>query len=70
MQLYVKAIWAGAIAFLADVGGALIALDGGFGDLPTGVWVLGVVLGLTAFGGILGWQAAPASVSTSIHSST
>ena len=67
MQLYVKAIWAGVLAFLGPIAGALVAVeDAGFGDLSTGVYVSAVVLGLLAFGGILGWQRAPANISTSI----
>ena len=68
MQFYVKALYAGAVAFLGSIGTALLAVeDAGFGDLSTGVWVAAALLGLVAFGGILGWQAAPASVSTSLR---
>ncbi len=68
MQLYVKAIYAGLVAGLGSIGTALLAVDGaGFGDLSTGVYVAAGVLALGAFGGILGWQAAPASVSTSVR---
>ena len=67
IQYYVKALWAGAVAFLGPIGGALALPGVGFGDLSAGVWVAGAVLGLVAFGGVLGWQQAPASVSTSIR---
>lgn len=66
-QLYVKALYAGVLAFLGPIAGALLADDAlGFGDLGAGVWLSAAILGLVAFGGILGWQKAPASVSTSI----
>ena len=67
IQYYVKAIYAGAVAALSAVSGALIAIDGGFGDLTAGLWVAAAVAGLAAFGGVLGWQEAPKSVSTSIR---
>jgi hypothetical protein len=67
MQYYAKAIYSGLVAFLGSIGTALLAVDdAGFGDLSTGVWVAAGVLGLVAGGGVLGWQAAPASVSTSV----
>ena len=61
----VKPIWAGVIAFLGPVAGALLndtAL--GFGDVSAGVWVSAAILGLIAGGGIAGWQAAPARISS------
>jgi hypothetical protein len=68
MQYYAKAIYSGLVAFLGSIGTALLAVDdAGFGDLSAGVWVAAGVLGLLAFGGVLGWQAAPASVSTSVR---
>ena len=68
-QYYVKALWAGAIAFLGPISGALlVSAEIGFGDLSAGVWVSAAVLGLAAFGGVLGWQAAPANVSTTVRS--
>ena len=68
MQFYVKAVYAAAVGFLGSIGTALLAVEGaGFGDLSTGVWVAAGLLGLLGFGGILGWQAAPASVSTSVR---
>lgn len=68
MQFYVKALWAGIVAFLGPIAGALLANDElGFGDLSAGLWVSAAIFGLVAFGGVLGWQAAPARVSTSIR---
>ena len=68
MQYFVKAVWSGALAFLGPISGALLlGPEVGFADLSTGVWVSSAVLGLIAFGGILGWQRAPAAVSTSVR---
>ena len=68
LSYYVKAIWAGAIAFLGPISGALlVSVEIGLGDLSAGVWVSAAVLGLVAFGGVLGWQAAPPTVSTSVR---
>ncbi len=68
MQLYVKAIYAALVAGLGSISTALLAVDGaGFGDLGTGVYVASGLLAVLAFGGILGWQALPASVSTSVR---
>ncbi len=68
IQYLVKAIVAGAIAFLGPIAGALALPDVvGFGDLTAGVWVAAVVALLLALGAILGLQAAPPTVSTSIR---
>ena len=67
-QYFVKALYAGLVAGLSSVSGALaLGPDVGFGDLSTGVWVSAFVLGLAGFGGVLGWQAAPPTVSTSVR---
>ena len=60
-QYLLKAIYAGLIAFLGGLGTAL-ADPGVTGQ--QWVWI-GLATAL-AFGGILGWQSAPASVSTSV----
>jgi hypothetical protein len=66
-QFYVKALWAGGLAALGAVSGGLAAVEGAsLGSLPDAVWVSAVVLGLVAFGGILGWQNTPADVATGI----
>ncbi len=63
----VKPVWAGVIAFLGPVAGALLnTADMSFGDISDGVWVSAAILGLIAGGGIAGWQAAPASLSSSV----
>lgn len=62
----VKPIWAGVIAFLGPVAGALLnTADMQIGDISDGVWVSSLILGLLAGGGIVGWQAAPARISSS-----
>ncbi len=62
----VKPIWAGIIAFLGPVAGALLnTTDMQVGDISDGVWVSSLILGLVAGGGIAGWQAAPARISSS-----
>ncbi len=66
LQYYIKAIVAGAIAFLGPLAGALVDSATGFGDLSAGVWVASVIAMLLAISGILGLQKAPATVSTSI----
>ena len=68
-QYYVKALYAGVVAFVGPISGALLLSDEiGFGDLSTGTWVAAFLLGLVAFGGVLGWQQAPPTVSTSVRS--
>ena len=60
-QYLAKAIYAAAIAFLGGLGTALT--DPGVTGQQ---WVFIALATLFAFGGILGWQSAPASVSTSV----
>lgn len=60
IQYFVKAIYAGAVAFLGSLGTALT--DEG---VTSQQWVFIALATLLAFGGILGWQAAPSNVSTS-----
>jgi len=70
MQYYVKAIYAGVVAFL---GGLLAVLQVGenigIGDIGTAAWVTIVLATIIAVGGVLGLQVAPASVATSVRSS-
>ncbi len=67
-QYYVKALYAAVVAFVGPISGALLLSDEiGFSDLSTGTWVAAGLLALIAFGGVLGWQAAPATVSTSVR---
>ena len=63
MTYYVKAIYAGAVTFL----GALIAAMQA-GDLTTTAWLTIALATIISMGGVLGLQAAPASVATSIKS--
>jgi cation transport ATPase len=60
-QYYIKAIYAGVIAFLGSLGTALA--DPG---VTSQQWVFITLGTLLAFGGILGWQTAPAAISTSV----
>ena len=66
-QYLVKAAYAAAMSFLGGVGAVLVAPDMGFSDISAGQWVVIATFTLGAFGGILGWQQAPASVSTSVR---
>ena len=65
---YVKAAYAGLITFLGAVLAALQAVpDIGFGDLSSAAWITIVLATLLSVGGVLGLQAAPASVATSVE---
>ena len=68
MQFYVKAIFAGLVTGLGSLLAALQA-DGGveISDLGTASWITIVLAIVLAVGGVLGLQAAPASVSTSVR---
>ncbi len=66
LNYYIKAIVAGAIAFLGPIAGALVDTETGFGDLSAGVWVASLIAMLLAISGILGLQKAPANISTGI----
>ncbi len=66
MTRLVKPIWAGVIAFLGPISGALLMPGMEFADISDGVWVSAVIFGLLAGGGIAGWQAAPANISSSV----
>ncbi len=62
----VKPVWAGVIAFLGPIAGALLSVtDAELGDISDGVWVSALIFGLVAGGGVAGWQAAPARISSS-----
>jgi len=61
MTYYVKAIYAGLITFLGALVTALQA-----GDLTTTAWLTIVLATVISVGGVLGLQAAPASVATSV----
>ncbi len=65
---YVKALYAGLVAFLGSLLAALQAVEGiGIGDISTASWVTMVLAMVLAIGGVLGFQSAPASVSTSVR---
>lgn len=64
---YVKAIYASVMAFLSGLLSALLAIDeaAAIGDITTAGWIVIILATLAAGGGILGLQAAPASIATS-----
>ena len=61
IQYFVKAIYAGAVAFL---GSLLTGMQAG--ELTGVVWVTIALATVLAVGGVLGLQAAPASVAVSV----
>jgi len=61
---YVKAVYAAAVGFLGQLAIVLVG-DTTFGEISNGQWVTAFLFALLAFGGIMGWQSAPASMSTS-----
>ena len=68
MTYYTKPIYVGLVTFL---GALLAALQAGdefvsVGDLSQAAWITIVLATIIAVGGVLGLQAAPASVATSI----
>ena len=69
LPYYIKAIYAGVMAFLTGLLTALLAIDeaAGFGDISTAGWIIITIGTLASAGGILGLQAAPATVSTSVR---
>ncbi len=64
IQYYVKAAYAAAVGFLGQLTIVLVG-DTTFGQISNGQWVTAFLFALLAFGGVLGWQSAPASMSTS-----
>ena len=68
-QYVSKAVYAGVVTFLGALLAALQAApDIGLGDLTTATWITVILATLVALGGVLGLQAAPATVATSIKS--
>ena len=67
MNYYVKAIYVAVVTFLGALLSALLAgPEIGVADLSQAAWITIVLATIVAAGGILGLQAAPASVATSI----
>jgi hypothetical protein len=67
MQYYAKALYAGVVAFLGSLLAALQVVEGiGINDIGTAAWVTIALAAILAVGGVLGLQAAPASISTSV----
>ena len=68
LAYYVKALYAGLVAFLGSLLAALQAVaDTGVTDISTAAWVTIGLATVLAIGGVLGLQSAPANVSTSVH---
>ena len=68
MQFYVKAAYAGSVTGLGSLLAALQAGEGvAISNLGAAAWItIGLAI-LLSVGGVLGLQAAPATVSTSIR---
>jgi len=68
MQYFAKAVYAGLVVFLGSLLAALQAGEGvEISDLGTAAWVTIGLATVIAIGGVLGLQAAPASVATSVR---
>lgn len=68
MAYFTKAAYAGLVALLSGLLAALQSVpDGGIGDISTASWVTIALATVVAIGGILGLQAAPAKVATSVR---
>lgn len=65
---YVKALYAGLMAFLSGLLSALLGIDeaAGLADITTAGWLIIGIATLAAIGGILGLQSAPANIATSV----
>jgi len=63
MTYYTKPIYAGLVTFLSTTIGVLQASTGG---INVESWLVIVLATVISVGGVLGLQAAPASVATSI----
>ena len=62
-----KAIYVGVVTFLGSLLAALQAVpDVGISDITTAAWITIALATIIAVGGVLGLQAAPATVATSI----
>ena len=70
MKYYIKALYAALVGGLGALSGSLAVVDGlAISDLPDAVWVTVALFSLAGFGGTLGWQVAPATVSASVRPS-
>ena len=68
MSYYTKAVYVAVVTFLGSLLAALQAApDLGIGDLTTAAWITIVLATIVAAGGVLGLQAAPATVATSVR---
>ena len=68
LNYYVKAAYVAVITFLGALLAALQAApEIGIGDLSTAAWITIVLATVVAAGGVLGLQAAPAKIATSVR---
>jgi hypothetical protein len=68
MPYYVKAAYAGLVTFLGSLLAAMQsgAESIGINDISQAAWVTIILATIIAIGGVLGLQAAPANIATSI----
>ena len=64
-QYLIKAVYAGVVTFLGTLLAVLQSTDSG---VSTESWVVIILATVIAVGGVLGLQAAPATVATGIKS--
>jgi len=69
VQFYVKAVFAGLTVLISSTTAVLVQIGEGaaFSDVEIVGWLIIFGATLAAVGGVLGLQAAPASVSTSVR---
>ena len=68
MSYYTKAVYVAVVTFLGSLLAALLAApDLGISDLTTATWITIALATIIAAGGVLGLQAAPATVATSVR---
>ena len=67
IQYLIKALYAGLTVFLGGVA-AIVVGDATIGSITDGQWIVIVLATVIAVGGVLGLQAAPATVATGIKS--
>jgi len=65
-QYAAKAVYAAVVALLGGVATILVDPEMGFGDIAAGQWMVIALATVVAFGGVLGLQAAPQTIATSV----
>ena len=67
IQYWTKALYAGVVTFLGAVLAALLAVpETGLSDINSAAWISIALATVVAVGGVLGLQAAPASIAVSV----